>query len=151
MNRHILNSRSPRCRYRTPSGRQCRLEALAGSAFCARHRPAPAAESPDLNLESELTAGLEKFDSPAAINDFLTRLARLLAQARISARRAAVLAYISNQILRSVRAIGEAEEKGRASQPVEYIIGVPRPNYDEPDNRQSAHQQSGDDADAGGF
>src|SRR6185295_17833467 len=139
MNRHIL--KSSLCQHRMPSGRQCRMEAVAETGFCTRHATVRA-DPVDPNLEAELTSGLEKFDSPAAINDFLTRLAHLLAQDRISPRRAAVLAYISNQILRSVSAIGQEEERNRVNQPVEYIIGVPRPDYDEPEpGSQEANNQ----------
>src|SRR3954469_16096151 len=102
MDRHIL--KSPRCQYRTRAGRLCRRGAAPDSKYCVNH--ATSVDDPvDPDLEALLTAGLDKFDTPAAINDFLARLVRLLAQDRISPRRAAVLAYISNQILRSVSAI----------------------------------------------
>jgi hypothetical protein len=125
-------SKSPRCRYRTQSGRLCRLTATTDSKFCSRH--ASLNEHPtDFDLEGELTAGLEKFDSPGAINDFLTRLARLLAQDRISPRRAAVLAYISNQILRSVHAMEEMAEQNKEPTKIEYVIEMPRPYHNDPE------------------
>src|SRR5262249_241817 len=108
----------------------CRRDAAPESKFCSNHASS-VDDRVDPGLEAELTSGLEKFDSPAAINDLLARLIRLLAQDRISPRRAAVLAYISNQILRSVHAMEEDVDK---NQKIEYIIGAPRPAHDLPKN-----------------
>ncbi len=49
-----------------------------------------------------LTAGLTEFTSAEPVNEFLSRLLLLLGQNRISPRRAAVLAYIATQILRTI-------------------------------------------------
>jgi hypothetical protein len=132
MNRHIASS--PRCKHLTRSGRRCRLPAQAGSQSCVRH--AAISENPDADdLTAMLTSGLDKFDSPVALNDFLSRLLLLLAQDRISPRRAAVLAYITNQILRTVSAIEAA--KDQEPQHIEYIIGIPRPQHDQPPEQEA--------------
>jgi hypothetical protein len=126
MNRHIPN-RSSRCEHLTRSGRRCRLTAPAGSKSCVRHAAIP--QNPDQDdLTAMLTSGLEKFDSPAAINQFLSRLLLLLAQDRISPRRAAVLAYITNQILRTVSAMElEAAAKDSAKPTITWNLpGPPR-------------------------
>jgi hypothetical protein len=52
-----------------------------------------------------LIADLKEFRSAIPINEFLARLLLLLAENKISARRAAVLAYITNQLLRTLPAI----------------------------------------------
>lgn len=122
----------PRCQHLTRSGRLCRFNALAGAKFCGRHSALPPASAED-DLAATLTSGLEKFNSPAAVNDFLSRLLLLLSQDRISPRRAAVLAYITNQILRSVYAMEAEAEKNREPTKIEYIIGIPRPGDDLPD------------------
>ena len=47
---------------------------------------------------ASLTGDLNEFPSAIPINDFLARLILLLAENKISPRRAAVLAYITNQL-----------------------------------------------------
>jgi hypothetical protein len=132
MNRHILNS-SSRCEHLTRSGRRCRLRAPAGSKFCGRH--ATVAQDPaEADLSDTLTSGLDKFDSPAAINDFLSRLLLLLAQDRISPRRAAVLAYVTNQILHTVSAMEQEAAAKNLAQPtiIWNLPGPPREQEDQP-------------------
>jgi hypothetical protein len=136
MYRHAFD-KSPRCQFRTPSGRRCRRPASSGevpgegsfagkqvpdSDFCANHATVAENHRDAADLSATLTAGLDQFKSPAAINDFLSRLLLLLAQDRISPRRAAVLAYITNQLLRTVTAMDQ--------QTVEAIWGIPRANRD---------------------
>jgi hypothetical protein len=60
------------------------------------------------------------------IYDFLTSLLYLLSENRISTRRAAVLAYISNQLFRTLTAI---ERKEATSQP-QVFFDAPRPVRD---------------------
>jgi hypothetical protein len=89
-----------RCHHHYPSNRRCRsLASGAGAKFCWRHAADADAET---DLSAALTGGLQQFTSPGAVNDFLSRLLLLLAENRISPRRAAVLAYITNQILRTI-------------------------------------------------
>jgi hypothetical protein len=124
----IATDKPPRCRHLDKSNRRCRkLVSDPDSGFCKGH----AGAQPEPDLSATLTAGLEEFTSPAAINNFLSRLLLLLSQNRISPRRAAVLAYITNQILRTVAAI----ERDAAKTPpnIEYIIGIPRPEHEPAD------------------
>jgi hypothetical protein len=91
-----------RCNYRAACGRRCRKAVSPPeSRFCELHQPYANAEA-EPDLSADLTDGLEEFSSPAAINEFLSRLLVLLSESRISPRRAAVLAYITNQILRTI-------------------------------------------------
>ena len=130
MSRQTTNT-SPRCQHRTRSGRLCRMDAVGDSKFCTRHASVRA-DSVEDDLTATLTSGLEKFNSPAAVNDFLSRLLLLLSQDRISPRRAAVLAYITNQILRSVYAMEAEAERNKEPANIEYVIECPRPDYDQP-------------------
>jgi hypothetical protein len=125
-----------RCQHRTSSGRQCRFRASGpASELCSRHASIHACSA---DLAAALTNGLTGFKSAAPINDFLSRLLLLLAQDRISPRRAAVLAYITNQLLRTV-AVMEQEPAARDSQnvPVKVIWDMPRPAREskEPENQ----------------
>ena len=130
------DSKPPRCSHRTQCGRRC-LKPVSGpeSQFCGRHE-AVAGSQPEPDLSATLTAGLEKFNSPAAINDFLSRLLLLLSQNRISVRRAAVLAYIANQILRTIpimeRRGGAQPQAGQTpgNQLLEMIWNLPCPPHE---------------------
>ncbi|GAC1663816.1 MAG: hypothetical protein NVS9B4_18890 [Candidatus Acidiferrum sp.] len=92
-----------RCNYSTPSGRPCRLPVRdVQSPRCSYHSTIRNADFDPEDLSSALTDKLSEFKSPSDINALLSRLLLLLAQNRITARRAAVLAYISNLLLRTI-------------------------------------------------
>jgi hypothetical protein len=89
---------------------RCRLIGFGSQPFCPKHTRPVALPQPDpAEIASTLTANLDDFTSAAQINDFLSRLLLLLAQDKISTRRAAVLAYITNQLLRTLPAIAKEE------------------------------------------
>jgi hypothetical protein len=120
---------SPCCQHFYPNGRRCRLSAsLAHPNFCLTHARFPQ-NQPEPEIASTLTANLTDFTSAVQINDFLSRLLLLLAQDKISTRRAAVLAYITNQLLRTLPAIAKEEN----AEPVQIIFDAPRPERDFPD------------------
>jgi hypothetical protein len=73
---------------------------------------------------------LDDLKSAEQINEFLGKLLILVVQNRISARRAAVLTYITNQLLRSLVAITRQLE----SDPVKLIFDAPRPERDLPES-----------------
>jgi hypothetical protein len=79
------------------------------------------------DLASALTGNSEQFQTAAGINRSLAELYTLLAQNRISPRRAAVLAYISNLLLRTLPAI--EHESGADSNSI--IWDMPRPLREE--------------------
>ena len=130
MYRHAFN-KSPRCQFRTPSGKRCRFNASSSdSTFCEAHSGLAENHRQADDLSATLTAGLGEFKSPAAINDFLSRLLLLLSQDRISARRAAVLAYITNQLLRTVTAMDAAAPHDPKTPRVNIIWDLPRPAHE---------------------
>ena len=102
-----------RCHYRYPNGKRCSLPGLpVHSGTCLRHSQAstpialPVHVQNDLDdLSADLLPELSEFNSGVDINKFLARLLILVTKGRISPRRASVLAYISNQLLHSHRAI----------------------------------------------
>jgi hypothetical protein len=127
-NPSVINN-SARCRHFYPNGRRCRLSAsLAHRNFCLTHARLPQ-NQPEPEIASTLTANLDDFTSAAQINNFLSRLLLLLAQDKISTRRAAVLAYITNQLLRTLPAIAKEEN----AEPMKIIFDAPRPERDFPD------------------
>jgi len=101
---------SARCRHFTADGRRCRLAVLDHrSHLCFRHSALLAASQPPQNdsedLSAELLLELSQFSSGVDINKFLARLLILITRGRISPRRASVMAYVTNQLLHSHRAI----------------------------------------------
>jgi hypothetical protein len=95
-----------RCRHYTDHGRRCQLPVLdTRSGFCFRHaKPQPAHSDSD-DLSAELLGELSEFESALEINQFLANLLVQVTKGRVSPRRASVLAYITNQLLHSHRAI----------------------------------------------
>ena len=128
-----------RCIYLYPNGRRCRLYATAVNPnFCPAHAPLPA-NQPDPEIASTLTANLDDFSSAVQINDFLSRLLLLLAQDKISPRRAAVLAYITNQLLRTLPAIDKEEHRDETT----IIVDIPGPDRDQPAQDQNPQPTGG--------
>jgi len=113
-----LHSDSSRCRHAFASGQRCRLPVPnEGAQFCTRHANLPQnqADPDDPDSCANLTAGLTEFTSAEPVNEFLSRLLLLLGQNRISPRRAAVLAYIANQLLRTIAFMDHEDERGLSS------------------------------------
>src|SRR5258707_10314951 len=93
-----------RCQYRTATGRQCLSPVVdTDSPFCPRHAFAQPNEFED--FLAPLTNKASRFQNAQGVNHSLGALYTLLAQGRISPRRASALAYISNLLLRSLTAI----------------------------------------------
>jgi hypothetical protein len=116
-----------RCNHRFPNGMRCRLFGFGSQPFCPKHAQPVAAPPPDpAEIASTLTANLDDFTSAAQINNFLSRLLLLLAQDKIATRRAAVLAYITNQLLRTLPAIAKEEN----AEPTQIIFDMPGPDRD---------------------
>ena len=92
-----------RCQHRTSTGRQCAsLSANKASGLCARHASIKQAEA---DVSAPLIQQACRFQNAQGINHSLSALYTLLAQDRVSPRRASVLAYISSLLLRSLDAI----------------------------------------------
>ncbi len=129
MNAKTPNSSStlPHCSHRTPSGRRCRLPISdPDSGLCLNHALRRRKDRDLADLASALTGKSEEFQTAAGINRSLAELYVLLAQNRIAPRRAAVLAYISNLLLRTLPAI--EKENDPDSGDVTIVWDVPRPD-----------------------
>ncbi len=123
---------SARCHYRFSNGKRCSLPGLESqSGFCSRHfHPVPASFPPSpsdsVDLSADLLPELSEFSSGADIRQFLARLLVQVTKGRVGPRRAAVLAYITNQLLHSHRAI----QKESDNEPQQIIFDLPRPKRD---------------------
>ena len=141
MTQQIANSssinNSARCTHRFPNSKRCRLYVRTrDSAYCSTHAQLPQNQQDSPETAASLTADLREFRSAIPINEFLARLLLLLAENKISARRAAVLAYITNQLLRTLPAIDrELNPKEDPNAPTQIIFDMPGPERDRDPNR----------------
>ena len=130
MNPIRLSSQSAlkHCQHRGSAGRRCRMPVSDPvSGFCFHHAAQQKKENDAADLSAALTGNSEEFRTVEGINQSLGELYKLLAQDRISPRRAAVLAYISNLLLRTVTAMEHLQE----DEPVRINFdGIPRPIRD---------------------
>ena len=126
-----------RCQHRYANGKQCRQSGLESQAgLCSHHfrlsnpsvafQSTPGTDSTDLS--PDLLRGRLKFSSAEDLREFLTRLLVLMTEGRITPRRAAVLAYITNQLLHTHSVVLKEEELENQSQPI--IFDLPRPKRD---------------------
>jgi hypothetical protein len=99
------------------------------AALCAEHARRQPKRDEVSSLSAELIAGLTEFKSAVPINDFLSRLLRFQAQDCIAPRRAAVMAYTCNLLLRTLPALAH-DLNPQDGEPWRIIIDMPRPDRD---------------------
>jgi hypothetical protein len=117
-----------RCRHFTSTGRRCRLAVLdPASGLCFRHVGLQFQAS-DEDLSPAFLGLLSGFQSASQIHAFLTQVTVLLVQNRVSTRRAAILAYLGQILLRTLPAI--EHELDPSDQDEEIIIDILRPQRD---------------------
>ena len=122
-NSSIINN-APRCQHHTRTGRRCRgLVSQYSSGLCSRHA-LPLVASGEASIASDLALDSADFTSAAQINDFMGKLFVLLAQNRISSRRAAVLTYILQQTLRT---LPEIDRENGSDEHFLSLDGLPQP------------------------
>jgi len=121
------NSVLPHCQKRTASGRRCRMVISdPDSGLCRKHAAERLEELDQADLAASLIGNVEEFRSAADINHSLGELYKLQAHNKITPRRAAVMAYTCNLLLRTVAAMQQELD----SKPVEFIFDMPRPKRD---------------------
>ena len=95
----------PLCSNISPKGRRCRQPVThLGAPFCRTHSRIRRSRHIEANPLTDLPADLSSLNSYSEVTLFLARVLTLLSENRISPRRAAVLTYIANSILNSLRA-----------------------------------------------
>jgi hypothetical protein len=138
MNQETTNSSStndlPRCQHRTRTGRRCRQSVSdAAAGLCSRHAKSRQKYRQEADLSATLLGQLTELSSACDINKVLSNLFLALTQDRIAARRAAVLAYIGNLLLRTLPAMDRETYGDPDAAPV-IIMDGPRPDRSqEPD------------------
>jgi hypothetical protein len=120
----------PHCRQRTASGRRCRMAVSdPDSGLCSKHAAMLQKDLDQADLAASLIGNVQEFRSAADINHSLGELYKLQAHNKISPRRAAVMAYTCNLLLRTLPAI-EREVNPVGDGPQPFIFDMPRPNRD---------------------
>jgi hypothetical protein len=115
----------PHCQQRTPSGRRCRMAVSdLDSGLCSKHAAEHQRDLDQADVAAVLIGDIQEFHSAADINHSLGELYKLQARNKITPRRAAVMAYTCNLLLRTLPAI--ARDNGlqprRKSQPEPLIL-----------------------------
>ncbi len=111
------------------TGRRCRHAVSNDAAgLCSKHLVSRPVRFEESDLSATLLGQLTELKSASDLNQVLSNLFRLLSQDRIAARRAAVLAYIGNLLLRTLPAI--AHETNPQGEEQRWILDLPRPDRD---------------------
>jgi hypothetical protein len=136
------STKGPRCRHYTDRGRRCQLPVVdTRSGYCFRHAKPEPAPSDSVDLSAELIGEHSDFQSAVAINNFLTNLLVQVTKGRVSPRRASVLAYITNQLLHSHRAIDYDDQRHSDDHP-NIIFDMPRPDRSKDEDYSPAIQRT---------
>jgi len=117
---------TPRCQHRTLNGRCRQFATDSAGTLCFDHARAESQAKNDFALLAPLVRKSEDFQSAESLNETLGALHNLLAEGRISPRRAAVIAYVDSLILRTLPAIAKEEERN----PTQIIFDMPGPDRD---------------------
>ena len=116
-----------RCPHLYPSGRHCRKPVFDQHfGLCRKHFAASQKNRDTADLTSALVGGPNDLNTLEGLYDFLANLLILLAQNRVSTRRASVLAFITSQLTR----IDTAIHRTGANTPPQIILDAPRPIRD---------------------
>ena len=115
---------TPRCQHRSLKGRCRQLATGPAATLCFDHARSEQQAKNDFTLLAPLVRQTEDFQSAETVNETLGALHNLLAEGRISPRRAAVIAYVDSLILRTLPAM--AKEDGQT----QIIFDAPRPDRD---------------------
>ena len=138
MTHSIATTTSPasanRCLYRAPAGRRCRAEALdLKLGLCPKHASPRPTLKPSADFLQQLTVDCNEFTTAMGIHNSLYELYKLLAADLITFRRAAVLAYIANLLLRTIPIVHSEIDSDSANEPVRMDFGdLPRPDRSQP-------------------
>ncbi len=138
---------SVRCAHRSSAGRRCRLSVSdPRSVFCAQHRSEQLEEQAADHF-LHLSHNYQSFQTAQGINHALHNLYQLLAQNRISARRAAVLSHICGLLLRTLPQIDADNAAGIKFPPKNLHVANPDPGP-VPHAALDLHSASHSDADS---
>jgi hypothetical protein len=127
---------TPRCQHRSLKGRCRQLATGPAATLCFDHARAEQQAKNDFTLLAPLVRKTEDFQSAEVLNETLGALHNLLAEGRISPRRAAVIAYVDSLILRTLPAMAKEDDH------TSIILDMPGPERDRPDRDRPEHDKN---------
>jgi hypothetical protein len=134
----------PRCAHLSPAGRQCTQPVCSSDPdYCFTHKPKlPPTPSPESLLAADLTQAAGSLNSPEDVNRVLTKIFLALIEDRISVKKAGILTYLAQNILRAQREIAfhqklkadalRREEEAESNKSCMGTYEIPRPKRDGP-------------------
>ncbi len=141
-----------RCRYRSSSGRRCRAAIQNRRLdFCPKHAASLPTAQPGANFLQRLTTDCDEFTTAMGIHNSLSELYKLLAADLISARRAAVLAYIANLMLRTIPVVHSEIDSKSENQPLRLDVSFGPPQQISTPGRERAsteHKEANEESGA---
>ncbi|HXY23362.1 MAG TPA: hypothetical protein VEI73_01840 [Candidatus Acidoferrum sp.] len=112
------------CQHRTASGRHCRmLVSKPGASLCHHHAASQSKDQAKAAVATRLIGETGEFRSAVEINRSLGELYKLLARDEIAPRRAAVMAYTCNLLLRTLPAIDRELHPPNHEDPI--VLDIP--------------------------
>jgi hypothetical protein len=137
---------SVRCAHRSSGGRRCRLSVSdPHSVFCPQHRSEQLEEEAADHYQY-LSSNYQDFQTAQGINHSLHNLYALLAQNRISPRRAAVLSHICGLLLRTLPQI-DADRAAGIIDPTKPVPTNALASDEDADSEENFDLDSDDDSD----
>jgi hypothetical protein len=125
----VCNENTPRCAFRFANRHLCRFPMSPLSApFCEKHSSFRPDDPDSINLAPALLGDLTELTTALDMQTALSKLFILLAQNRVTTKKASVLTYIIQQLLHTLPAIYQ-ETHGDDDQ-VNIIMDMPRPIRD---------------------
>jgi hypothetical protein len=125
------NEDSPRCAFRYANRHQCRFPMTPLSApFCQQHSSFRPDDPDSINLAPALLGDLTELNTAVDMQTTLSKLFILLAQNRVTTKKASVLSYIIQQLLRTLPAIYQETHGDSDDDHVTIIMDGPRPIRD---------------------
>jgi hypothetical protein len=128
---------SARCQHRTLKGRCRQLATESDATLCSQHARAQRQAKDDFTLLEPLVRKLEDLQTVDGISEDLAALHNLLAEGRISPRRASVFAYIDSLLLNTAREI-EGRNLNYYGQPIKTYDWSSFPDFKGPDSPSSS-------------
>ncbi len=102
----MTENSATRCHHRTANGNRCTMLVSADHpTLCATHAARLQKAKDSENVAKELLGEIIDLNNAVDINVVLSRLFTMLAEGRITPRRAAVLTYMANLLLRTLPAM----------------------------------------------
>jgi hypothetical protein len=125
------NEDAPRCAFRYLNRHQCRYPITPHSApFCEKHSSFRPDDPDSINLAPALLGDLTELTTAVDMQTALSKLFILLAQNRVTTKKASVLTYIIQQLLHTLPAIYQETHGDGDDDHVTIIMDGPRPIRD---------------------